>query len=240
VNYKGIFCFLLLMVLLMLAIMPRQIAETERFRNNDRMGVVHREEVIALHKMQVYDGKKDSKEYTDALSDLGWARAEELFVDAEDKFINAYKIARDHKTKDYDNRYEKALKDLIAYERIQTNYDKAEYYLDLLRDYDEEFFQYPHMKLARDLSTRGLVYYLKGISIADAMQRADVLARAESYYEAALEEYKQLPNTIRYQGNIYAGEYLTLRDLGLNERALAARKLSREILANAGNPAVEP
>jgi tetratricopeptide (TPR) repeat protein len=221
--------------------MPLQISQIEYSLSHNRTRML--EEDLQVTSKAVASAKKsgDQKKYVEALESLGWVYFELSDVTkAEPIFLEELKLAEEKKSSSYDATYAHALLNIATYYRERADYPRAAVYYNKIRDYDTGNLKRPDSRRARDLANLGLLYYLWGETVNEADKRADLFCRAESFCETALSEYQSLPDSRRAQGNVFATQALVLRDLGLSNKADVADKLSRQILTEAGNKAVEP
>ena len=236
---------LLLLAIFVVAVcllnMPRQIAQIEYSLAHNRTRILE-EQLLEASKAVVLASKSgDKQKYIVSLENLGWVYYQLSDVTrAEATFLKEMKMAEERKISGYDADYSHCLVNIATYYRERANYERAAYYYNTLREYDAVSLRRPDSRRARDLANLGLVYYLWGETINEADKRAELFCRAESFCETALNEYKVLPGSLRAQGDVIATQALVLRDLGLENKADAAAKQSRKILAEAGNKAVEP
>lgn len=221
--------------------LPRQISQIEYALAHNRTRMLERQ-ILETSKAAVLASKSaDKQQYVNALENLGWVCYQLSDVTrAEATFLKELEIAKTIKKPDYDAAYAHCLLNIATYYRERANYERASFYYNQIREYDLANLRGPDSRLARDLANLGLTYYLWGETINEADKRAELFCRAESFCETALTAYKLVPDSKRSQGDVIATQALVLRDLGLVDRAEIASKESRQILAEAGNKAVEP
>ena len=221
--------------------MPRQIQRMEYSLAHSRTRMLERELVAVRKDLAVVEKAPFSPNYPETLDRLAYIYYQMSDVNnAEATLTRELSLCAEHKTKGFDPHYEKSLLSLATFYRERANYERAEHFYNMVRDYDMENTSNSDPRRARDAANLGLTYFLWGETYTEDKKRADVLCRAESFCETALNKYQTIPGTDRAQGNVFATQALVLRDLGLADRAKEALKRSREILARAGNAAIEP
>jgi tetratricopeptide (TPR) repeat protein len=224
-----------------LVTLPLQISQIEYALSHNRTRVLEEDLLVASKAAFVASKASDRQKYIEALENLGWIYYELSDVSkAEPTFLKELRLAEEKKSSSYDASYAHCLINTATYYRERADYPKAVIYYNKIRDYDIANLRRPDIRRARDLANLGLLYYLWGETINEADKRAELFCRAESYCETALTEYQNVPDSRRAQGNVFATQALVLRDLGLPDKADIADKHSRQILAEAGNKAVEP
>ena len=239
--YWRILLLALFVILISLMNMPRQIQQVEYSLSHNRTRMLELDLLQAKKELAVLSKQPYSLQYVEALDRLGWIYYQLSDVShAEPTFTKELEVCAAHQSKGFDPTYEKCLLSLATYYRERANYDRAEHFYNLIRQYDLDHTKVPNAKSARDLANLGVLYFLWAETNPDLLKRSEMLCHGESFCETAQTQYQSVPGSERAQGDVSATQALILRELDQPTKAEKAANRSMQILADAHNKAIEP